>query len=578
LHLLFDLRRSGSHSPTYPLSISSTLPLAPYAGLRSAVRGLRSAFTLILVVLASSALAQSKPPGPQMPAAGDITIKAPGQLLWEPEVNYFLSPGPVRIIIEDATTHEETVLIADDAEGKTNGDVIVKGNLRVERAEGNIQGHGGAYNYNTREGEIHNATSKYLHSTLTGDSLKITLDKKGRQVLLASHATFTTCIQDKPHYHITAREIRVTSDEHVTAKDITFWLGNMRLISLPSISKDFGHGTDSGIPLPGYSRENWIQIHFRNGVIEEPVQNLRYDIIASLRQTPSGTIAYERDLGHPADNARPPDTRRFIITEPQRTALETTPALLRSAPFESDDKRNTFYALLTSDTFVYNRSRTDLNISRLPEVGFSMRNILNRPSPIGNNTAPYERAESAFGTGFLSPAEWFVNAEAGLGYFNENPTNAHDTRLGTRVDATSPLFVITRPLYIRYGGTAWMNTYGDGDFYTLVSPEFETDYLISHNTLVGAAYRYEKDFGKTPFAFDSRDVTHEMRLIYGYIGPNWAYDSTIKYDMQRLRSYDSVYSVRKRFDCMEFGFAFHTRNQAFSLIFNLLPGSTRAHQ
>ena len=55
-----------------------------------------------------------------------------------------------------------------------------------------------------------------------------------------------------------------------------------------------------------------------------------------------------------------------------------------------------------------------------------------------------------------------------------------------------------------------------------------------------------------------------MRLLYGYIGPNWAYDTTVKYDMQRLRAYDSVYTVRRRLDCMEFGFSFHTRNQGFS--------------
>jgi hypothetical protein len=203
----------------------------------------------------------------------------------------------------------------------------------------------------------------------------------------------------------------------------------------------------------------------------------------------------------------------------------------------------------------------------------SFRNILNRPARVDDPDFKFPRAQSAFGTGFLSPANWFMNAEAAVGYYQETPTNTQATRLALRVDGTSPLFLVSSQLYVRYGGTVWANAYGNNNAYTLLSPEAEMNYFLGHSTLVGAAYRYSKDFGKTPFEFDRRDVTHELRLRYGYLGGSWGYDTEVKYDLERLRAYDSLFSVVRRLDCIEFGVAYRTRNQGISLIFNLLPGS-----
>jgi hypothetical protein len=233
--------------------------------------------------------------------------------------------------------------------------------------------------------------------------------------------------------------------------------------------------------------------------------------------------------------------------------------------------------MVTGNANVYNRRRTDLRVSRLPEVGFSFRNILNRPARFSDPDFKFPKAETAFGTGFLSPVNWFINAEAAVGYYQENPTHTQATRLGFRGDATSPLFVVLPQLYIRYGGTLWANAYGNNNAYTLVSPEAELSWFLGHGTLIGTAYRYAKDFGKTPFEFDRRDVTHEMRVRYAYSGGAWAYDAEIKYDMERTRAYDSLFEVVRRLDCLEFGLAYHTRNQAVALIFNLLPGSLARH-
>lgn len=531
--------------------------------------------SLCLPAIPASAQKQKVPPSPRV---GEITIQKFQDLLYQPDTNYFKAPGPVTITILDADTGEKTVLTADDAEGQPNGDIIVKGRLRLQRTEGYLTGHGLTFHSNSQTGEVSEAESKVANTTLRGKKIELLQDDKGRQVLRATGAYFTTCVEQTPHYHITAREIRVlTTSRRVTAKNLSFWVGRTKLFSLPSFTRSFNRTSESPIPLPAYSKDSFLQIHFINSLIEEPKTLFNYDITMSLKRTPSGTVIYENDLGNPADDAPPPSSRKFTATEPIRSALESSPALLRHSPPDLDLKRTTLYGMVTANTFVYNRRRTDLRVSRLPEVGVSFRNILNRPARIEDPDFKFPRAQSAFGTGFLSPANWFMNAEVALGYYQENPTHSQGSRLAFRADATSPLFLVTNKLYVRYGGTLWANAYGNNNAYTLLSPEAELNYFLGHSTLLGTAYRYSKDFGKTPFLFDQRDVTHELRLRYGYVGGSWGYDTEVKYDMERLRAYDSLFSVVRRLDCVEFGVAYRTRNQGISLIFNLLPGSLARH-
>jgi hypothetical protein len=521
-----------------------------------------------LVFLVGPAAAQQiKPPTPRI---GDVTIDRFRELQWHPETNYFKAPGPVRITIQDLDTGEKTVLIADDAEGTPTGDIIVRGRLRLERPEGVITGRAGTYHGDTQTGEVLNAEGRIAGSLLRGAKVELITDSKGRRVLRATGAYFTTCVKTRPDYHITAREIRVRSDRRVSAKGVGFYLGNFKLITLPSLEKNFSHTVESPVPLPAYSSENFLSMRFRNSITEEPKTYFAYDIALSLRRTPSGTLHYEQDLGNPGEDEAPPRTRQVAMAEPLRTALETTPALLAGSIQEPERHRVSLYGLLAANTYVYNRQRTDLQVSRLPEFGISFRNILNR-QPAINQEGAGPRAPSVFRAGFFSPANWLMNAEAGIGYIQERPTGAETSRLGFRGDVTSPLFYVSGPFYVRYGGTVWANLYGNGNAYTLVAPEAEIDTLVGRNSLIGVGYRYQKDFGKTPFIFDRRDVRHELRLRYGYLGGTWGYDAEIKYDLERVRAYDSLFSIRRRFDCMEIGVAYRTRNQGISLIFNLLP-------
>jgi len=529
----------------------------------------------ILILLAMmlwpvSTAAQEKTARKPASMLGEVTIDRFRELDWRPEDGFFRSPGPVRITLLDAITGEKTIISADDAEGSPESEIKVRGKLRLERPEGILSGHTLTYHPREGTGSVLEAGGEVMGLLLRGQKVEIL----AHQMLRASHASFTTCAKEHADYHITAREVSISTNRQVDAREVTLWIGGTRLFTIPSLRRSFRRTVENPFSTPGYSKENGIQFHIHSDVISEPSTSLNYDFQLSLRRIPQGIIGFEQDIGPTKIDSEPPRARGLALTEPLRTALESHPALSRVAQEEMDtSRRSTFYVALSARTFVYNRQRTDLRVSRLPEIGVSFRNLLNRTKIYGATPDERLRVPSAFGSGFFTPANWLLNAEASAAFIQERPTHAETTRLGMRLEATSPLFSLMPYTFVRYGGTTWLNKYGDGHSYAILSPEVEIDLLPRPNTLLSAAYRFQQDFGQTPFLFDRLDVRHELRLRYGFLGAHWGYDVEVKYDLERSRAYDSSFSFRRRLDCMEIGLGYRTRSQSLNLIFNLLPGS-----
>lgn len=500
---------------------------------------------------------------PTAPVLGQVTIDRYQDLLWKPEDNTFKSPGPVRIILTDAVTGEKTVIIADDAEGTANGDIVVRGGVRLQRAEGTLVGRDLKFNSQTQTGSVLEAKADLSGIHVQGSRL----DLLPGRAIRATDAWFTTCSLPDPHFHITARQMEVSSGRRVKAKHVTFWLGKVRILSVPELSKSFSKTSQLALPFPGYTKETGIQLHLRDDVVSDPGTLMTYDVGLSMRRTPTGTIAYSHDVIPQDPDAGPPTAHLTRASEPLRTALVATPPptlqSLDENPAEPP-RRASLYAMITSSAFEYNRKRTDLRVSRLPELGLEIANLTGETPQSG--AEPGRSRPSAF-----RAANWLVNMALGAGYYKEAPTGASDERISLLTEAAGPFLEIAGPLHMRFGFTAWTNIYGRGTAYALIAPEAELDYLIDRRTLVGASYLTMKDFGSTPFVFDRRDITHELRLHLGHLGTRWAFDFGVNYDLDRSRAYDVEASVRRRWDCVEVGLGWRTRAQSISLIFNLLP-------
>jgi hypothetical protein len=504
----------------------------------------------------------------------DVIIDQFKQLSWQPETNYFQSNSPVRVILIDPDTGEKTIILADNVEGSASKTITVKGHLTLTRPEGDLVGEDMTFNPMDHTGIIHNAKTDAYNIFLKGKVIQLLPGN----ILLAKDATFTTCRLKHPDYHITAKEVRVYPNGKVVGKGITFWLGPSRIISLPSLEKTFGPGVQNPIPIPGYSKQNGLALPLAGDVFMDTNRSMFYNIAIAAKQSPQGIISFAQDIAHVPPGAYPPSGQAYRASQPLGSALQPLPMMNINAPSSTLFlHRTTLYGLITKGTFVDNRERTDIQVDRLPDIGVHFGNILNSRQMNPNDPNFSEETHSVFGTSFLNPAEWIVSADINGGYFRELPDHVTSGRFSEGLNISSPLYVLANPFYIRYGMTLHSSYYTKTHTnYTLFSPEAEMDWVVRPNTLLSASYRLQQDFGKTPFLFDHKDVPHEVDFNYGCLAAHWGYNFGVRYDVQRWRAFDTILGIKKRFDCMEVGLAYHTRYEGLDVIFNLLPTGTKS--
>jgi hypothetical protein len=92
----------------------------------------------------------------------------------------------------------------------------------------------------------------------------------------------------------------------------------------------------------------------------------------------------------------------------------------------------------------------------------------------------------------------------------------------------------------------------------------------TRTSLLGFGYRYLTSAGSTPFLWDRLDERHEVHLRYQVGGP-WAFEMEPRTELGPLRLIDTTFAVVRNLDCMQIGFAYHTHQHSFEMIFNLLP-------
>jgi len=543
----------------------------PLRSRRGAARIRRLVLAAFLTALAWRAPAQQRAAAPERAAQqpltlGDVRIDRFLDLSWKPETNYFRSSGPVRITFTDADSGERTVLLADDAEGSPTEEIRIRGALRMFGKEGSLSGRDMTFRPASRTGVLSQARANIAGLIVVGDRIEILPNS----TLHAMGASFTTCSSPRPDYRVTARTLRVTPSGRVVANNVTLWLGGAPVLAFPVLEKSFRRTVTGAMPLPSYSKEDGIQMRFRGEPIDAPGAVLVYDVGVSMRRAPQGLVAWESSLGSVGRDDPPPQPREDLGLHPLSSPLEENPALLGGTESRRVARRRwTAYALVASRLATETRSRTDLRVSRLPEVGLRLRNATN--VSLAEDSGEWRTSPSA--RELVSLRDFLVNADLSLGLLQERPGRGDAGRLSLHAEAVSPMIGLGDRLRFRYGVGGWLNGYGTGDGYALVAPEAEVSLLLARSTLLAGAYRYQQGAGTSPFVFDRRDVRHEMRLRYAHLDRRWGYDVNVHYDMERWRAYDTRLSARRRFDCLEVGLAYTTRSQSLGLILNLLPGA-----
>ena len=521
---------------------------------------------------------------------GPVDIDRFRSWTWNTDTNIYHFEGTVRIQYTDPQTSTPTVLEAETVDyNVATGELKASGDFldplhpvpfRITREDAGFTGRELTINLRNGNGILTNGDLQTDLYHLTGEKIEISSG-----VYLVTRGSFTTCVRRRPDYHFTARDIRLEPGKEVKAHGITFYAGPTRLITLPYYKRSLSTATGQSIPVtPFYNKYDGVGLHYQNSPISHADELLHMDIFANLRRTPTGYIAYQKDLQRTSDPA-PPGSIVNTLAYPLRGILEETdPPTFREYAEniypEPKARRTTFYAVAQNRQFLYNRKYTSLNVSRFPEIGVRLLNQLGSSKPADPAALAAEgettHLTAPHGFGFATNVRPLLDFTASLGAVEEFPGKTTAGRAAARISLASTPFLIGSRLSARAGLTDWVSLYSTGSAYSLFSPEVEFNFAMTRTSALTAGYSFFTDLGKTPFLFDRRDVRQELRLSYHVSGPI-GFGYVTKLDIGRSRFYDSELALTRNFDCMQVGLSYRLRSQSIGVIFTLLPPVRHAH-
>ena len=549
--------------------------------------------TDLLLLDAPAALMSLAKPAAPVPAAappvkltqdGSVQIVKFKRLHWSPDENALRSDGPVTVVYTQtpppgkpgdnskATLELQNLIYEFDT-----GLVKASGGIRLTRP-GNETFTGDTIEFNLSKdiGFVTGATISTQYFKIGGKRI----EALANQTYIVTDGVFTTCERGRPDYHIAAKRLTVATGKYVSARNITLYLGSTRLISLPSYRRNLNKNAAIPAPRFGYSKSEGFTARYAANLLSDPRRSLDMDARTGLKFPVIGFLVYRQDLAKTPPGLLPPLNRAADLTDPLRGILEQ----LSPPTFEEYTEgrfpvelgpRVTVFAALQSRQRVFNRLRYDLLLSRFPEVGVNFANLLGH-SPDEATTGEAADALAVNGTTAdsvlkrIPNAPFLLDASVSYGNIYESPTGTNTARFATRLNVASQPLLLGKRLAARFAVTNFLNYYGSGTLYDLLAPEADINYLPTRTSLLGVGYRYATDSGRTPFAFDRRDVTQQLRLRYQVGGP-LAFGIQAGYDLRNFANYETQVALVRNFDCMQAGFSYQFRAQSFNIIFNFTP-------
>lgn len=127
-----------------------------------------------------------------------------------------------------------------------------EGNVRLDDPKGTISGSKITYNFQNKTGTITDAG--FMSYPYFGKARK--LEKVSDNEFIILGAKVTTCSYDHPHYNLKAKKIDFFQGDKLQGKDVSFFVGNIPFLYLPSFSRSFKDPLMHLQVTPG-SRNEW---------------------------------------------------------------------------------------------------------------------------------------------------------------------------------------------------------------------------------------------------------------------------------------------------------------------------------
>ncbi len=199
------------------------------------------------------ALGLEQPPNlPEPPRAGQIGLEnaAEGEYLQGEEDSRGLLKlrGRIRLRLPSGVLTADTVIV--DIKRR---ELYAEGNLEYRSQNGLVKAERFIYSQSLGTGILYRASGYEKPIHFVGKNLL----QSGPKQFALSHAWFTSCAAERPHYNFTARKVWVRDGRQITAVGVLYHVGGVPLLPLPFVyASDWGTGISTQI---GYGRvQGWF--------------------------------------------------------------------------------------------------------------------------------------------------------------------------------------------------------------------------------------------------------------------------------------------------------------------------------
>jgi lipopolysaccharide export system protein LptA len=470
-------------------------------------------FALILTALALPILADGATPTKPDPM---IDLQAQN-IRYDMDDHKFFADGHVK------AEYGDEILRADSMQGDLDtGDVVARGNVEYVKKDKRLKAETFNYNFNTEIGSGANAVAKvgpiFLNGTdLTSDSTQFVLH----------NADFTTCNAQTPHYYLHAKELIVQPGKQLIAKHVTIVLLGRKLFTVPSYSVNLNRPKETGqtFPMIGARKNYGAFVNQQFDLSRGSKTKGLLDVRLSTKQILQLGISYDQIDGKP-----------FFV----RTSYRL--------PY-------------------YGGSRTDLLVSRLPEVGmrFVTGDVTRKLTTTQDQLDIFSGYTSVLGKP-KHPGGFNAITEVGLGEFAEYPTGISSARADARfLGWLSPIKIIDPFTTISPGIMARHSVYAGGKEYSVLGYRLSVGRHLGHDTAIEMTYAARSPSGSTPFQFDQIDLSHELDAnVYFPVG---AFNVILggRYNLQNDSFFDSSLTISRTYHCLTPKIIWRNRFSEFSV-------------
>ena len=189
--------------------------------------------------------------GTKAPAGSDARIDFSTQsesVRYEGKETVFAVPrGRIHIRGDAMVQHGTLELHARDIRFDTvERELLAEGEPRLVDKESELVGERMGYLFDVRTGAVADGATRFDDGFYYGKHIR-RIDK---ETLLVDGGTYTTCDLADPHFHFYAKRMKLKVGQSVVARQVTFYLSDIPLVTLPFYYKKIDSGRHSGILFP----------------------------------------------------------------------------------------------------------------------------------------------------------------------------------------------------------------------------------------------------------------------------------------------------------------------------------------